>query len=464
MKFFKKRSNLVITGIILAVIISASWFFTRTLAADETAAPVLQTAKVRTGDIVLIASGAGTVVPAKEVDLGFKTGGLIAEINVKVGDKVEEGDVLARQVETDIRSQILQAERNLEYLTSPYAIASVEQALIKAQEALQVANYNNLVQQEGYRASDSTIDVLNADLILAQEKVDRLQGNFDVVAYLPEDDLRRATALAALSSAITARDKILASMNWYLGTPSETEQFALDNEVAVAAAKVSAAESYLAAIQGEPLPENIFIGPELKQLWDVESALFDVRMKLSDINIIAPFSGTVTSLNAIVGQTVGTSSIMSIATTQDLQVRFYLDETDANKVAVGNRVDFSFDAYPDLPMEGKIISVEPAMQMIDGTPVIVTWATLLLETDRIILSGMTVEADVIAGESLQTLIVPIQALRELSLDSYAVFIVQADGQLVMTPVTVGLRDYANAEILSGVKAGDVVSTGTIETK
>jgi HlyD family secretion protein len=464
MKFFKKRSNLVITGIILAVIISASWYFTRSLAADETAAPVLQTAKVRTGDIVLIASGAGTVVPAKEVDLGFKTGGLIAEINVKVGDKVEEGDVLARQVETDIRSQILQAERNLEYLTSPYAIASAEQALIKAREALQVANYNNLVQQEGYRASDSTIDVVNADLILAQEKVNRLQGNFDVVASLPEDDLRRATALAALSSAITARDKILASMNWYLGTPSETEQFALDNEVAVAAAKVSAAESYLAAIQGEPLPENIFIGPELKQLWDVESALFDVRMKLSDINIIAPFSGTVTSLNAIVGQTVGTSSIMSIATTQDLQVRFYLDETDANKVAVGNRVDFSFDAYPDLPMEGKIISVEPALQTIDGTPVIVTWATLLLETDRVILSGMTVEADVIAGESLQTLIVPIQALRELSLDSYAVFIVQADGQLVMTPVTVGLRDFANAEILSGVKAGDVVSTGTIETK
>ena len=34
----------------------------------------------------------------------------------------------------------------------------------------------------------------------------------------------------------------------------------------------------------------------------------------------------------------------------------------------------------------------------------------------------------------------------------------------MTPVTVGLRDFANAEILSGVKIGDVVSTGTVETK
>ena len=80
------------------------------------------------------------------------------------------------------------------------------------------------------------------------------------------------------------------------------------------------------------------------------------------------------------------------------------------------------------------------------------------------MSGMTVDVEVIAGESLKTLIVPVQALRELAPGSYAVFIVDANGQLVMTPVTVGLRDFANAEILSGVKAGDMVSTGTVETK
>ena len=67
-------------------------------------------------------------------------------------------------------------------------------------------------------------------------------------------------------------------------------------------------------------------------------------------------------------------------------------------------------------------------------------------------------------KSLETFIVPVQALRELAPGSYAVFIVDANEQLTMTPVTVGLRDFANAEILSGVKAGDIVSTGTVETK
>jgi multidrug efflux pump subunit AcrA (membrane-fusion protein) len=101
---------------------------------------------------------------------------------------------------------------------------------------------------------------------------------------------------------------------------------------------------------------------------------------------------------------------------------------------------------------------------VDGTPVIVVWASLPTETGFSLMSGMTVDAEVISGEARNALIVPIQALRELSPGSYAVFIVKADGQLVMTPVTVGLRDFANAEILSGVKAGDVVSTGTVETK
>ncbi len=42
-------------------------------------------------------------------------------------------------------------------------------------------------------------------------------------------------------------------------------------------------------------------------------------------------------------------------------------------------------------------------------------------------------------------------------------IVGADGALTLTPVTVGLKDVANAEITSGLNQGDVVSTGVVET-
>jgi multidrug efflux pump subunit AcrA (membrane-fusion protein) len=109
--------------------------------------------------------------------------------------------------------------------------------------------------------------------------------------------------------------------------------------------------------------------------------------------------------------------------------------------------------------------VDPALVTVDGAPAVQAWATLDPLTAPVqLVSGLSAEVEIIAGESKDTLLVPVQALRELAPGSYAVFVVQPDGQLKLTPVTVGLKDFANAEILSGVKVGEVVSTGTVETK
>jgi multidrug efflux pump subunit AcrA (membrane-fusion protein) len=77
---------------------------------------------------------------------------------------------------------------------------------------------------------------------------------------------------------------------------------------------------------------------------------------------------------------------------------------------------------------------------------------------------MTADVEVFAGEAYGVLVAPIAALRELAPGSYAVFVVQPDGQLKATPVKVGLMDYTNAEILSGLQAGEIVSTGNVETR
>ena len=72
---------------------------------------------------------------------------------------------------------------------------------------------------------------------------------------------------------------------------------------------------------------------------------------------------------------------------------------------------------------------------------------------------MNVEVEVVAGEAQNALLVPVQALRELGEDQYAVFVVDADGELELRPVEVGLQDYVNAEIVSGLQRGEVVSVG-----
>ncbi len=73
---------------------------------------------------------------------------------------------------------------------------------------------------------------------------------------------------------------------------------------------------------------------------------------------------------------------------------------------------------------------------------------------------MNAEVEVVAGEAHNAVLVPIQAIRELTPGQFAVFVVLPNGDLEMRVVEVGLRDFVNAEILSGLDTGDVVSTGT----
>jgi multidrug efflux pump subunit AcrA (membrane-fusion protein) len=60
-------------------------------------------------------------------------------------------------------------------------------------------------------------------------------------------------------------------------------------------------------------------------------------------------------------------------------------------------------------------------------------------------------------EAKNALLVPVQALREMEDGQYTVFVVKEDGTLETRVVEVGLMDYVNAEVKSGLAQGEVVS-------
>jgi len=457
------RKTIFTTLFVVLVVIAAVIFFANPASSEAAETPALQTAKVRTGDLIVTASGAGTVLPSAQIDLAFRSSGVVTELNVAIGDSVQSQQVMARLEEN------IQAEADFQALFTPLGVAQAEGAVAEAQIALDNApeTLMYLISPDVYyyevklTEAQAQLDSLNADPAAtdaakaeAQKNLERVELNLQaaqsryVNEYLPayftytwvdEETGEDVTAIIppSVSDITLARTNI------------ESAKLILQDAQ-------SALEIVKAGREALTAPVTA-LGPQMAKLEQARLAVEATRLS-------APFDGTVIGLDGMIGQTVGTSQFMTIATTEKLIVRFYLDETDIDKVAVGNRVSFTFDAYPDQPVDGEVIIVEPTLQTIDGTPAIVAWASLPKDTDFTLMSGMTVEAEVIAGEALGALIVPVQALRELAPDSYAVFLVGANDELTMTPVTVGLRDFANAEILSGLKAGDVVSTGTVETK
>jgi len=432
-----KKSFLLI-GILLVFVIAGTyaWFSVKAnAAADEGAAPALQTAKVRSGDIVITANGAGTVIPSAQVDLAFRSAGVLSELNVSVGDAVQSEQVLARLDASQ------QAEADFQALFSPQGATQAELAVANAKDALE-DDTNTLAYLMGSNAwywqgqlnkAQAALTALGADASTSQKED----------AQKVVDDAR-------------------ARVDYYLSLQNIPE-------VDLALARADVESSKVALLDAQTALQIVQGGPDALQsplivLGTETDRLEQARLALENSQLVAPFDGAVIALDAIQGQPVTTAPVMTISTINDLLVRFYLDETDIAKAEVGMPVDFTFDAYSDTLLRGEIILVEPALQIVDGTPVLIAWAALPDETPFAVVSGMTVDVEVIAAEARSTLLVPAQALRELAPGSYAVFVVAEDGQLQMTPVTVGLRDYANAEILSGVQAGDLVSTGTVETE
>jgi len=238
-------------------------------------------------------------------------------------------------------------------------------------------------------------------------------------------------------------------------------------QVQAAEAGLAEAEALVAELKGETLPPGAIstLAAARTQIAQAELAVESARLTLSNTVLIAPITGTVTVINAAVGEAVSTAPIITLAALDEPLVRFYVEENDLGKVAVGYTVTVVFDAAPDMPLAGHVTRVDPALTTVDGSPAVQAWAALDTPASAFPrVSGLTAEVEIVAGEAKNALLVPVQALRELAPGSYAVFVVQANGQLKLTPITVGLKDFANAAILSGVKAGDVVSTGTVETK
>ncbi len=439
--------------------------------------PSFNTSKVRNGDISITASGVGSVLPKEKISVGFQVGGVLAELNVKIGDQVENGQVLARLDDTDAQLKLNQAQLDLNTFYSPNTVQQAELEVLNAKSAL-----DDAVLVLEY--------LISAPVYYWETKLAEAQAAFETLkasASASESDLEQAKK--AIDKAhlylISAQNEYLGAYVWEVFPYEYVDEITGEtiytyappppNDVSAARLTVKTAqlalqdsEEYLAALQAGAATETeqavSYSGTNLAKLDQARLGLDLAQAALEKTVITAPVSGTVTELTASAGQAIGTSSFLTIETLDQMTLRFFIEENDISLVKIDNLVIVTFEAYPDTPVAGKVTYLEPAIQVYDGNPAAAVWASLADPLEIQLLSGMSAEVEIIAGHAENALLVPVQALRELAPDSYAVFVVQPDGSLKLTPVTVGLKDYANAEILSGLKAGDMISTGAVETK
>jgi HlyD family secretion protein len=449
---------------VLVVAIGAGVYYFVNMRQDKTAAaaaqPALQTAVARQGNLVLRASGTGTLIAANQVNLGFKTSGTLTTLNVKVGDQVKAGDLLATLDNSTQQLALTQAQQALNQLTSPSAIATSQLAVttaqgnvINAQAALNNALYwqNPALSQNEYAA-----------LVLAKANLDKAQTTFDQLnsqGYITNTN--DAYAFQTLYAAQQAYNTAQYYFSVYSQAPSTRLVESAKATLALDQAQVVEAQNLVAALTGGSVPANA-TGTGLNQLNTAKLAIQTAQQNMDATKLYSPISGTVMSISNAVGDSVSSATIMTIADLSQAELQIYMDQNDWSNIKVGYVSNVTFDALPNQTFTGKVTLVTPQLVTIQGTSVVE--GLVLLDqkqasgTTLTLPLGVSASVDIIAAQANNVILVPVPALHELSPGNYAVFVV-ANGKPALRIVTVGLQDSSFAEIKTGLKAGEVVSTG-----
>jgi HlyD family secretion protein len=316
-------------------------------------------------DFVPVISATGVVKPTRWVTLSFPSGGLVREVLVERGDPVEEGQVLAqlssieqaRAAFTTAQLEYIDAEQALEalYENADIVTAQAQLAFANARDRLDDAEYKWTVRQKGNRASSNTIKGAEANLILANEEVDVAEQKYDHA----RGEASRALALSNLIAAKQQRDSIQRNLNWYLGEPDEIEQAVLDAELAEAQAALAAAERTYEKVKDGPDPKAV----ELAQARfdNAQAALRAAEEALADMELRAAFVGTISDVFIRSGEFVGPGQpIMLLADLTELVVETTdLNEIDVAQIEVGYPALITFDALPDIALQGTLTYIAP---------------------------------------------------------------------------------------------------------
>ena len=432
-----------------------------TVFAQPAAIPI-RTATADVGTVQSVVSGTGSLEPAGRMNVNFKTAGTLTEVDVKVGDKVTTGQVLARTDGSTQQASLAQAQASL---------ASAQAGLQAAQSPLtgaQLAQLQHQVTaaQQNYNDTVASVNAQNqADANAVAN--DQAKANSDCVvpassacsqdqAQLNNDRSKQNSDAISGRSRIDSASQQITSSRDNLSVQSQVKP----NSLAAAQAQVASAQAQLQAAQ----------------------------LAANQTTLTAPTSGVVISINGVPGEAVagggsgstaqapGTlapqpasgsasggstgSAFMVIDDNSSLVAVMPFAETDAAKLANNQTAALTFDAIPNLTITGHLLTISPTATVVSN--VVDYYVSFVLNrTDPRLREGMTANAAVTVAEADNAVRVPNAAVHTTG--GTTMVTVLSNGQQVPTEVVTGVVGDTYTEIKAGLNAGDKVVLPSLRT-
>ena len=177
------------------------------------------------------------------------------------------------------------------------------------------------------------------------------------------------------------------------------------------------------------------------------------QMSVDYATVTAPISGTVTMSNANVGSYATASAPMfEIANVSTLEISTGINEQNVSKIAIGQEVLLRINSVSDQWMSGTITEISKVMNtQTKNYPVTVA----MDNKDDALVAGMYAEIEVAVGHADGVLVIPVDAIVYKEAQP-VVFIVQEDGTVKESHVTLGMNDGDYYVVESGIALGDQI--------
>ena len=416
------------------------------------------TVPVKSQDLTVRITASGSVIPVQTVNLSPKAAGRLAEVYVKQGDRVANGQVVARMDNDDVQAQLLQARASLEQAQArlaqtrsgsrPEEVAQAQARLDQAQARLSQTRAGS--RSEEVAQARAQVEAAQARVNLTRERVTRYRG-------LAQEG---AIAQDRLDEVITDDQSARASLKEAQRRLELVQNGSRPQEITQAEAQVAEARQALEQLQNGSRPEEI--AQAVAEVKAAQGKLQAVQIQQEDTLIRAPFAGIVTqryadpgafvtpTTSASTSSSATSTSIVAIA--NGLEVLAKVPEVDINQIRLQQPVEIVADAFPDQVFKGHVRLIAPAAVEEQNVTSFQVKVALDTGTNKL-QSGMNVNLTFLGNKLKQALVVPTVAIVTKKGET-GVLVPNQDNKPEFRSVTIGPTVGTQTQVLDGVETGD----------
>ncbi|GIG93322.1 efflux RND transporter periplasmic adaptor subunit [Plantactinospora endophytica] len=386
------------------------------------------TARVDRGEVVTAVATTGSLEPAQTRTLGFAADGTVTAVNVRPGDQVKTGQVLAEIDATDAKERVDDRRQSLD---------DAEEALTDAQEAA---------------------DGGTAACPVAAPRIGQV-GAVALVAAGGATPPPASTPSPSPSGQPSPSPSPTRSTRPPAGQPTASQPPRSGGGQAPGSGQAPGAQvpggGRGAECSGQRAGDPVLAAQQ--RVTSAEVALAEAEDQLAGTKIRAPIGGKVLTVAGAVGADVGTgSTFVTLADVVGMQVAADVPEAYAGRLTIGQSATVTLANRPGEEFAARVVRVDP-VGAADGDLVRYGVVLAFEEVPAELLVGQSANVRVRTGEVAGVVRVPSTAVR-----GDATVVVRTGAGDQVRAVGVGLRGDRYTEIKTGLVEGDEVVTAGVE--